>query len=576
MSSKSDPSIENATDDSERLFVDEEDTKHEPILSELQAHFDLGETLGQGGFAKVKLARHRLTNLSVAIKCMDKIVIGPELKRIYKEIEALKSFDHPNVCRLLQVIETNTRIYLVLEYCAGSELFDYIVKSQDLTECQARKFFRDMLSGVAYIHQKGYAHRDIKPENMLLDENNRVKLIDFGLCANPAGGLNEQLATCCGSYAYAAPELLRGVQYYGPKADIWSMGVVLFTLLCGELPFEDKNIQNLHNKIQKGRFFVSKSLTADASNILHRMLDVNVNRRITIDELCSHPWVVAGGLKPVMWKMPCFLDNLDSEIVTMMSKAFNMEESKMALELKKWKYDEKTSTYVLLRMRKDKGKALPRLRCPMIKPKAPLRPENQEFKKRSEESATPTRITRAGSLRNRSPRPGGVKRQAAPEVPERISKRLKMANEVKTPARRNPPPVPITPQAPNSIRSPLTTPKNNQATPKTQRNECPTPNSMKTPVQQKIEVKETPSTRKRVMNAINSIFRTPGPKNQKDTPKVLDEKAMNNVSTTACDDPDRVLRELRLALRKQNILCQQKGIVQKANLFAGRGLIGGA
>ena len=138
---------------------------------------------------------------------------------------------------LIQVIETETKIFMVLEYCPGGELFDYIVDRERLCESEARAFFRQIVAAVAYIHHSGYAHRDLKPENILIDEDQELKLIDFGLCANPSGGMGSVLETCCGSPAYAAPELVTGMSYLGSEADIWSMGVLLYALLCGFLPF---------------------------------------------------------------------------------------------------------------------------------------------------------------------------------------------------------------------------------------------------------------------------------------------------------------------------------------------------
>ena len=151
-------------------------------------------------------------------------------------------------------METDSKIFMVLEYCPGGELFDYIVDRERLSESESRAFFRQIVAAVAYIHESGYAHRDLKPENILIDEEQQLKLIDFGLCANPKGGITSILETCCGSPAYAAPELVSGRNYLGSEADIWSMGVLLYALLCGFLPFDDENISSLYRKIQMGKY----------------------------------------------------------------------------------------------------------------------------------------------------------------------------------------------------------------------------------------------------------------------------------------------------------------------------------
>ncbi|KAM7076531.1 maternal embryonic leucine zipper kinase isoform 10-T14 [Ciconia maguari] len=216
---------------------------------EVRKYYELTETIGTGGFAKVKLARHLLTGEKVAIKIMDKRALGDDLPRVKIEIDAVKNLSHQHICQLYHVIETSKKIFMVLEYCPGGELFDYIISKDRLSEEEARVFFRQIVSAIAYVHSQGYAHRDLKPENLLIDEEHNLKLIDFGLCAKPKGGLDYHLNTCCGSPAYAAPELIQGKAYIGSEADIWSMGVLLYALLCGFLPFDDDNVVAVYRKI---------------------------------------------------------------------------------------------------------------------------------------------------------------------------------------------------------------------------------------------------------------------------------------------------------------------------------------
>ncbi|NWH74625.1 MELK kinase, partial [Piaya cayana] len=200
---------------------------------EVLKYYEIHETIGTGGFAKVKCGRHRLTGEQVAIKIMDKLALGDDMHRVKLEIDAMKNLSHQHICQLYHVMETSQKIFMVLEYCPGGELFDYIISKDRLSEEEARVFFRQIVSAIAYIHSQGYAHRDLKPENLLIDEEHNLKLIDFGLCAKPKGGLDCPLQTCCGSPAYAAPEVIQGKAYIGSEADIWSMGVLLYALLCG-------------------------------------------------------------------------------------------------------------------------------------------------------------------------------------------------------------------------------------------------------------------------------------------------------------------------------------------------------
>ncbi|XP_061427205.1 maternal embryonic leucine zipper kinase-like isoform X3 [Lethenteron reissneri] len=283
---------------------------------ELLRLYELRETIGSGGFAKVKVARHLLTGEKVAIKIMDKAELGDDLPRVKTEIEAMKSLSHQHVCRLYQVIETKTKIFMVLEYCPGGELFDYIIARDRLPEEEARVFFRQIVSAIAYVHSQGFAHRDLKPENLLIDENHNLKLIDFGLCARPKGGLDCHLETCCGSPAYAAPELIQGKPYCGSEADLWSMGVLLYALLCGFLPFDDDNVMALYRKIQRGKYEIPKWLSRESVTLLDQLLQVDPTRRLAVRHLLGHPWLMSGYGCPVEWHSKFPLLHVDEDCVT--------------------------------------------------------------------------------------------------------------------------------------------------------------------------------------------------------------------------------------------------------------------
>lgn len=256
--------------------------------------------LGEGGFAKVRLATHLATKQFVAIKCLNKAKLGPELPRIYNEIECLKKLKHRNIAQLYQVFETQTDIFLVLEYCAGGELFDYIVKKSKLSEQEAAQIIHDLMQTLDFIHINGFAHRDLKPENVLFDDKHQIKLIDFGLAANCSADHMaqnrdqaplDQLSTCCGSVTYAAPEIISGDLYCGTQVDVWSAGVMLYALLVGQLPFNDNNIQKLYQKIQAGIKTLPSFLSKDACDLIRKMLTVDPRRRITVREVLSHPWI---------------------------------------------------------------------------------------------------------------------------------------------------------------------------------------------------------------------------------------------------------------------------------------------
>ncbi|XP_067440689.1 maternal embryonic leucine zipper kinase [Thunnus thynnus] len=323
---------------------------------ELHKYYEVYETIGSGGFAKVKLGRHILTGEKVAIKIMNKKDLGDDLPRVKVEIEAMKNLSHQHVCRLYQVIETSTQIFMILEYCPGGELFDYIIAKDRLSEEETRVFFRQIVSALAYVHSQGYAHRDLKPENLLIDEDHNLKLIDFGLCAKPKGGLSYELMTCCGSPAYAAPELIQGKAYIGSEADVWSMGVLLFALLCGYLPFDDDNCMVLYRKITRGKYDNPRWLSPCSILLLNQMMQVDPKRRLTVRQLLNHPWVMKDYNSPVEWYSRQPLGHIDEDCITEM--AVNMKRSRESTTalVKEWRYDQITATYLLLLSKKQRGK----------------------------------------------------------------------------------------------------------------------------------------------------------------------------------------------------------------------------
>ncbi|XP_075946831.1 maternal embryonic leucine zipper kinase [Anarhichas minor] len=323
---------------------------------ELHRYYEVYETIGSGGFAKVKLGRHILSGEKVAIKIMNKKDLGDDLPRVQVEIEAMKNLSHQHVCRLYQVIETSTQIFMVLEYCPGGELFDYIIAKDRLSEEETRVFFRQIVSAMAYVHSQGYAHRDLKPENLLIDEDHNLKLIDFGLCAKPKGGLGYELMTCCGSPAYAAPELIQGKAYIGSEADVWSMGVLLFALLCGYLPFDDDNCMVLYKKITRGKYDNPQWLSPGSVLLLNQMMQVDPKRRLTVRQLLDHPWAITDYNSPVEWRSKQPLGHIDEDCITEM--AVNMKRSRGSTTalVKEWRYDQTTATYLLLLSKKKRGK----------------------------------------------------------------------------------------------------------------------------------------------------------------------------------------------------------------------------
>ena len=212
----------------------------------LGGQFILGEEIGKGTFGLVKTATHIITGEKVAVKMLYKEKIlkdESERKRLEKEIKILKILRHRNIVQLYNVFQTSSTIFLVMEYIQGKELFEIIIKKKRLSELESLFYFQQLISGIEYLGKLGIAHRDLKPENLLINSKKELKIADFGL--SNTYKKNQLLSTPCGSPSYAAPEMLSGENYFGLAADIWSCGIILFTMLCGRLPFEDKDNSKL-------------------------------------------------------------------------------------------------------------------------------------------------------------------------------------------------------------------------------------------------------------------------------------------------------------------------------------------
>ncbi|XP_061598791.1 MAP/microtubule affinity-regulating kinase 3a isoform X8 [Cololabis saira] len=310
-------------------------------------NYRLLKTIGKGNFAKVKLARHILTGREVAIKIIDKTQLNPNsLQKLFREVRIMKILNHPNIVKLFEVIETERTLYLVMEYASGGEVFDYLVAHGRMKEKEARAKFRQIVSAVQYCHQKHIVHRDLKAENLLLDADMNIKIADFGFSNEFTMG--NKLDTFCGSPPYAAPELFQGKKYDGPEVDVWSLGVILYTLVSGSLPFDGQNLKELRERVLRGKYRIPFYMSTDCENLLKRFLVLNPAKRGTLEQIMKDRWINAGfdedELKPYLEPE---LDITDQKrIDVMVGMGYNLEEIQESLA--KMKYDEITATYLLL------------------------------------------------------------------------------------------------------------------------------------------------------------------------------------------------------------------------------------
>ncbi|UYV71487.1 MARK1 [Cordylochernes scorpioides] len=381
-------------------------TSEEPHIG----RYRLLKTIGKGNFAKVKLAKHLPTSrevmlfvsntlhvfltpllLQVAIKIIDKTQLnqsslqkvsyflafnGPNYsdgELLFREVRIMKMLDHPNIVKLYQVIETEKTLYLVMEYASGGEVFDYLVAHGRMKEKEARAKFRQVssqttitthvptpwwvqiVSAVQYCHQKRIIHRDLKAENLLLDGEMNIKIADFGFSNEFVPG--QKLDTFCGSPPYAAPELFQGKKYDGPEVDVWSLGVILYTLVSGSLPFDGANLKELRERVLRGKYRIPFYMSTDCENLLKKFLVLNPAKRASLEKannpgvqsIMKDKWMNIGfeddELRPYLEPEPDFGDSRRIAEVLM---AMGCSKEEIDESLKSKKYDDIMANYLLL------------------------------------------------------------------------------------------------------------------------------------------------------------------------------------------------------------------------------------
>ncbi|XP_056137314.1 SNF related kinase b [Lampris incognitus] len=260
--------------------------------ADLSGLYHLGRTLGRGHFAVVKLARHIITGQLVAIKIIDKTKLDVlATSHLLQEVRCMKLVQHPNVVHLYEVINTPTTLYLVMELAEGGDLYDYILRHEGgVAEHTAKRHFAQIVRAVAYCHRLHVVHRDLKPENVVFfPQQGAVKLTDFGFSNLFQPG--SMLATSCGSLAYSAPEILLGEEYDAPAVDIWSLGVILYMLVCGVPPFQETNDSETLVMILDCRYSVPEHVSDGCRDLISRMLQKDPSHRASLEEIDAHNWL---------------------------------------------------------------------------------------------------------------------------------------------------------------------------------------------------------------------------------------------------------------------------------------------
>ncbi|XP_045766899.1 SNF-related serine/threonine-protein kinase-like [Maniola jurtina] len=325
--------------------------------------YDLLDTLGSGHFAVVKLARHVFTGEKVAVKVIDKSKLDDVSKsHLFQEVRCMKLVQHPNVVRLYEVIDTQTKLYLILELGDGGDLYDYIMRHESgLSESLARDYFRQIVRAISYCHRLHVVHRDLKPENVVFFEKlGVVKLTDFGFSNKFCPG--QKLETSCGSLAYSAPEILLGDSYDAPAVDVWSLGVILYMLVCGQAPFQEANDSETLTMIMDCKYTMPAHVSNSCKRLIGRMLVREPEKRATLAEIASDPWITAGeGVTiedfdtPLVAKQDLTEEDRAAILQRMVNGAIATKEHILE-ELEKNEYNHITATYYLLAERKLRSK----------------------------------------------------------------------------------------------------------------------------------------------------------------------------------------------------------------------------
>ena len=311
--------------------------------------YTLGPEVGCGAFGKVVLGKHTLTGESVAIKILDKMILSqtPEDYELVKqEISILKIVKHKYIVQLYEILQTPQHIYIIMEYCEGKDLMDFILSKQHLTELESLKYFQQLINALFYLHSQNIAHRDVKIDNMLLDKNKDLKLVDFGLSTKYTD--ETLLDQPCGTVVYAAPEVLEGNDYHGMLADVWSSGIVLYGMTSGFLPFSDKDDEVNKKNVLEGKIEIPDFFSPMLKDLLKHMLDINPITRYTLQEIKQHPWFNLNKINLIPGIIIGYNMIPVDENILNLCVAYNADKDKVENSVRNNKYDSGSALYYLL------------------------------------------------------------------------------------------------------------------------------------------------------------------------------------------------------------------------------------
>ena len=339
-----------------------------PSSTAVMDMYMVGKVVGVGSYGKVRAAWHRLTGSKVAIKTYDKSKLKDPAhwKRVHSEIKIMEQVSHPRIARMYEAVETPKRMHLIMECLDGGNLCSYVKAKRRLTEDDSRKIFFQILQSIEHLHMLGVTHRDIKLENVLFANSNDIKLIDFGFSTVCQPG--KRLKVFCGTPSYMAPEIVRRTEYEGKPVDMWSLGILLYALLCGCFPFRAKSYPDLYRRIARGTFAIPEELSASVKDLLNQFLTVDVSQRITASAAMRHSWLqvqlaTSPDINKLRLETPILIsdkpsDDIDEQTLTELDKFGLGKDEVIRLVLTKTHSSIATFYYLLLDVNLQKRRAM--------------------------------------------------------------------------------------------------------------------------------------------------------------------------------------------------------------------------
>ena len=258
--------------------------------------YELVRQIGRGHYSTIFLATKAGCETKFAVKIVSRkfLVEAGAVTNFEREVTVFSKLSHPNIVKFYEMLSDDVLIYIIMEYCSKGTVQDLVTQMNGLGEKDARQVVRQICLAVSYIHSLGIAHRDLKLENIMLTDGGVVKLGDFGFCRELAN--RELMQTQCGSPIYAPPEIVEHKEYDGRKADMWSLGVCIFAMVSGTLPWRDaKNLTNLFYDIQTARYHVPNHFSALFKNLIHSLMHPLPDMRLTAQQVLDHPWMTIDG-----------------------------------------------------------------------------------------------------------------------------------------------------------------------------------------------------------------------------------------------------------------------------------------